>query len=632
MAARQRGWWEPDKLTGESGPSAERLCEAFTQAWQDDVRRRNNLLAFSRLYLNRAIGGLGPDTYNNFDEGWASKVRLNLIRNMSDAIQARIAKNRPKATAITERGDFGLQQKARRLDKFLWGIFYREQAYRLGPKIFRDGMAWGDGLVKVSGEVEKTPDGKRIGRIRYYRTFPHTVLVDAHEAYAGRPRTLYQIHDIDRGVLKALYPKQAGFIEDAASEPIVDGFVGSTSSVLADRLQVVEAWRLPSAPGADDGWHVTTLKGGLLGKARKWKHMRFPFAHYQWADAMFGYWGQGLAETAASVHDEVNELAQKIQAALYHNSRTITVIGPDVDESQLDNDLKGNVIKTTGPVGQSVQVYSPNVVNGEVYNHLMRMISLGYQFEGVSELSVASKKPAGLDSGRALREFNDIESERFIIRGQDYEGWFLDLGALTVMTARDLHEEEGVDIEVTATDRRFRSRFLDRLKWSQVSLEDDKFELKIFASASLPQTPAGKQAAIEGLIGARMLTPEEGMELLDLPDLDAVMARKLAPYELVIEQIETIIEDGEIIPPEPYQDLKLAKSVAQHAYLRAKLDRVPPERLSLIQQFIAGCEDLLETAARELAQQQAAAGAVPGAPAGAPPSPQQPQAPPTGAA
>ena len=44
---------------------------------------------------------------------------VNLSRSIVDAAQARVARNRPKGTFYTERGDYGTQRRAKQLDAYL---------------------------------------------------------------------------------------------------------------------------------------------------------------------------------------------------------------------------------------------------------------------------------------------------------------------------------------------------------------------------------------------------------------------------------------------------------------------------------------------------------------------------------
>lgn len=597
MAVRTLAWWKSGLTTEQV---ASQVCDAAAKAWAADAGRRTRLLNYSRTYLDRKIAGLSPDQYNSYPVNEADQVRIGLTRSMVDSVQARIAKNRPKPTALTERAGFEKQQQAKRQDAFVWGVFSREKAYRRGPDAFKEGMIYGDGLTKVRGEVQKI-DGKLVGRIRHERVFPWEVFVDEREAYYGKPRTMYQIHNIDRGVLKQLFPEMAARIDDAPSDDVID-YTGIKQAELSDRLQVIEAWRLPSGPNAKDGLHVITLKKLVLngtakgrgkGKGVPWTRKGFPFARFQWSKPTMGFWGQGLVETSTPVNTELNELARKIQVAMFWNSRPVTVVddAADVEYGDLDNDQRGNTVRVKGG-GGAIQFTVPQSAHAEVYAHMDRLVGLGYSMEGISELSAGSRKPAGLDSGKALLDFNDIESERFILRGQGYEDYFLDLADLTLLTARDL-DAAGAEVEATAEVRRFRKRFIDKIKWSEVRLEEDQFELKCFPTSSLPHTPAGKRQAVEGLLQSGFISREQAMELMDLPDVDAVMQRELAPYEIILHQMESILEDGVLVAPIPYQDLAMALKVSQTTMLRAVIDEVPAAKRDLLQQFISAVEQLI---------------------------------------
>ena len=47
----------------------------------------------------------------------------------------KMAKNRPKPLFLTSGGDYKLIRKAKKLTKFCDGIFYENEAYKLGPEI-----------------------------------------------------------------------------------------------------------------------------------------------------------------------------------------------------------------------------------------------------------------------------------------------------------------------------------------------------------------------------------------------------------------------------------------------------------------------------------------------------------------
>jgi len=49
----------------------------------------------------------------------------------------------------------------------------------------------------------------------------------------------------------------------------------------------------------------------------------------------------------------------------------------------------------------------------EMYAQLQRLIEYAYQQSGVSSLAAQGQKPAGLNSGEAIRNYDDIQSDRF---------------------------------------------------------------------------------------------------------------------------------------------------------------------------------------------------------------------------
>ena len=600
MATELTTWWD-DSLTKGTEQVRSRLLVAARLAWSEEAHRRERLENYARIYLNRNIGGLQPDAFEDFSPTKRQKIRVQITRTMIDAIMARIGKNKPKPTALTQRGDFGMQSQAKRQDQFLWGIFQREKAYHLGRRALRDSLVFADGLTKVFSTT-LSENGKLNGRVRFERVPPWEVFVDRYEGYYGAPRNKYQIHTIDRGVLIGMFPKKKAKILAHDHQWIVDYHITETGrGVLNDRLQVLESWHLPSAPDAHDGRHILTLHGMIL-QDREWKHDRFPFAHLRWADMLpAGYWSQSLVETSEPVQRELNELYSKAQVAHYYNSRPVILVedGSDVDEGSITNDVRGIVIKYRGV---EPKFHAPQVLPNEFYNHMERLFTLAMSLEGVSELSVASKKPTGLDSGRALLVHNDIESERFALRGIAYEDYYLELGHLALMTARDLHEA-GIPIEVSTVVKRRRRRYVDKIKWGEVAIDTDNFELSLMPSSSLPNTPAGRRQAVESMFEIGFIDRQAALELMELPDTDAMMSRELAPFELPLYQMEELLE-GKQVSPIPQQDLVQAMKIAQQVFQRAIIDELPEDRLDLLNQYMEMVKDLMKSAAEEAQRQE----------------------------
>jgi hypothetical protein len=409
----------------------------------------------------------------------------------------------------------------------------------------------------------------------------------------GEPRTLVHQRLVDRHVLASRFAKdketRASVLDETKTPRATFDSHRTGYDAFADQVVVVEAWHLPSYEGADDGSHaIVTEHATLLSES--WGDA-FPFVFFHWSRPQVGFWGSSLVEEVQGLQLEMNELMGKIQTAFWHLAVpwVFNEVGSKIEKAHLNNDMKGSIIDYSGTMPQ---VHTHATVHPEVFQHLDRLYSRAYEVSGISQMSAQGVKPAGLNSGKAQLVYEDIESERFQIKGQDYERGAMKLAWLMVEAAKRL-DEAGFDVEVSAEDRRRRRSFLQRIKWSDVDLGDEAFELKIFPSSALPQTPAGRLATVEQLIASGMIDRDAGMQLLDFPDIDSVTSRELAPYDVALDIVEMILDDGEVMSPEPFMNLELSMKIVNQAYLRAKIDRVPEDRLQMLRVWVSQAQSLL---------------------------------------
>jgi hypothetical protein len=227
-----------------------------------------------------------------------------------------------------------------------------------------------------------------------------------------------------------------------------------------------------------------------------------------------------------------------------------------------------------------------------MFQHLDRLVNQAYEMTGISQLSAQSKKPVGLESGRALREFSDIESERFMVVGQAYEDVFIDLSKQLIALVKDATEdgEEYMSISFTANSG------VEKIEWADVNMEEDEYVMRIQPIGSLPQTPAAKLASVTEMHMNGMFTKEEAHQLLEFPDLDRSNKLKNAHIELIDKTIDDMIDKKKYRSPEPYGLSEAGVERVQQSYNLGKLEGVPEERLELLRRWIAQAVSLMDKA------------------------------------
>lgn len=537
-------------------------------------------LRYARLYSNMEMLGLSSGTYartatNNFSQ---NRLTLNVIKSCVDSAAAKIAKNKPKPLFLTKKGDFSLKRKAKGLTKYLEGLFETTDLYELGRKVFIDACVFGTGALKLF--IDSADNC-----IKAERVFIDEIVVDDVEGIYSKPRQIFQRKNYSRDVLIDMFPDYKE--EILAANTALRGQTATQST--ADQVIVVEAWHLPSGPNAKDGKHVIALENCTLFEEEYTKDY-FPFVFFRWTDKLVGFWGMGLAEELIGIQLEINKVLKAIQAShqLMSVPRVFVDVASNVNTAHITNEI-GGIIKYQGqpPVFQS-----PGAMNPEVYSYLNDLYRKAYEITGISQMQAQAMKPSGLNSGAALREFNDIASERFVITGMRYEEFFMQAAKIMIDMSKDLFEiDKSLKIKVKG------QKFIETIKWKDVNLEEDQYVMQLFPVSFLPSTPAGKLQTVQELVQAGFVTQEQALSLLDFPDLEGFTSLATAAQDNIERYLELMIEEGKYNPPEPFMNLQLALTLTQEAYLRAKCEDTPEDRLELLRTFMDDCQTLMQASA-----------------------------------
>jgi hypothetical protein len=564
-------WWGADEdAAHESVLGYVRSLEE-AQAYQHRLNVQN-----AKLYANTDLLGLDWTlSPRDFSRRPQMAVSENVVMSVIDTATSMIAKNRPKATFVTDGADFSTQRRAQQLDRFIEGLFQQTDIYNEAVRVFRDAAVFGTGVMHIWAD-----DGK----IQIERVIPDEIIVDELECISSPPRQMHRRKFVHREVLKALFPDSEESIDQAHSKET--GRTWTSGRQLPNHLvAVVESWHLPSNSDADDGRHCICIDGTTL-LDETWEKECFPFVFYRWSELPTGWYGQGLAEQLTGIQLRINKLNKFIDRAqdLIAVPRIFVDVASKTIKAHINNEI-GAIIPYRGkpPVFLSPQAVSP-----EVYQRLERLKASAFEFAGISQMSAQSKKPGGLESAVALREFNDIESQRFSIQSQRFEQLFLDAARQMVSLAKELY---GRGRKVGSM---FRERNLvRRIDWSEVDMEQDQYTIAVEASSLLSRTPAGRLQGVIELAQAGLIDTDEARRLMQHPDLE----HSQSLHNSAVEDIEATIEellDGGFSPPEPMQNLMLGISRVQMAYLRARRDGAPEEILEAMRQWMEQAQHLLE--------------------------------------
>lgn len=567
-------WWE---ISGEN--KSEKIADSIATIVETLKDSQNKLeaqrQASARLYGNIPLyGSLGLSSSKGSQVAPVVRDRLtyNVVQSCVDTVVSKISKNKPRPLFLTSGGDYKKQRKAKKLNQFVDGVFFDNEVHSLlSPTAFRDAAVLGDGIIHAYDWY---------GRVKLERVLSSEIIVDEIESIYGQPRQMHRLKNVDRLVLAKMFPSYKDKIM-VANEAMIEG---RNVPHVSDQLTVCESWHLPSSPDAKDGKHVIVMTGCTLFE-ELWKKDFFPFAFLPWCKRLYGFWSQGGAEQIQNIQLEINKLLWVIQRSMHlmGSFKILVQNGSKVVSEHLNNDI-GTIVNYAG---QAPTYIAPPIVQPELYAHLATLKQAAYEQFGISQLSASSRKPEGLDSGKALREYNDIESERFMTIGQQYEKFHLDLARLIIATGRDIYEKHG---ELKA--RVPGNKFLETIDWKDVDLEEDQYVMQVFPVSSLPTDPAGRLATIQEYAQAGYIDPRTARKLSDFPDLQQVESLANSVEERILKTLDEIVDEGKYTPPDQFMDLELARQLCLQYYNQFVNQNLEQERLDMLTQFLQQIDHL----------------------------------------
>ncbi len=608
-------WWQEDK----PDKAAALMLTSAAYLKESQQYRYRQAAMYARLYGNQSLYSFAGSNINKMDstQGLPSeRPTFNLIQSVTDTLTSRIGQSRPAPVFLTDNGDYKQRTLAKKLNNFIQGEFYNCKAYEKAVIVLRDALVAGTGVAHVYEDYDH--------RVAIERVLLTELLIDPNEAMYGEPRQLYRLKLIDRDVLLANFPKLKDKIEMAA-KAYPENSADSSKSV-SDLVMVVEGWHLRSGKNANDGRHTMACSSGSLIDEEYTKDY-FPFVFMHYSPRLLGFWAQGVAEQLMGTQMELNSILYTISRAikLVGVPRVFQEEGAKVVAAHHSNEV-GVIVKYRG-TKPSYEVAPCNAP--ELYAERDKLIQYGYQQSGVSALQASSQKPQGLDSGEAIRSYDDISTDRFASLAKRYDNFFVDLTYQIIDLAKDIAKPEsegGQGSYSTVYPNKNGTKEIDLPKAAMV---EDKFIVQCFTQSSLPKDPAGRLQKVTEMVQSGMITLQEGRRLLDYPDLEQVEKLANAGEERILQILDEIIETGKYTPPDPFMDLQLATTLTTqyiNLYSQAKLEESKAQKL---RDFFSQVQTIIQAAMPPPMPGAAVPGQAPGGPPGAPAPQASPEAPPT---
>ena len=408
----------------------------------------------------------------------AGQMQENLIASNCDAITGSITAADVRARFKSDDADWSQQRTLKNLTWYAEGISTLLDLDAHCREAFHAASLKGTGFVKVW--IDEWDE------IRSEVVAVDDIIVDDSASRGCPPRHLAQRKLIGREVLAAAFPEKEYEIGKAQTAGRQWRKWAGYRPLREDEIVCIETWRLPIGPKGHPhhkpGRHTICIDGCDLFDDRKFEG-DFPFAIFRWVKRPDSFYGIGGGERIMGHQRKLNK--RNLQIDRQHDQHafpTTWVQLPDANLSVKSTNRAGSIGVYRASIPQTV---TPSAISPETFRD--RDDTKGSAFEefGQSRMQATAMKPAGLDSGVALREYRDQTTSRFATQEKGYERLKLDSVMLAIGCAKRL----GAGAPVIIRKSKFGSR---KIPWAKVDVGELK--VQIVAASALGRTPgAGRR-------------------------------------------------------------------------------------------------------------------------------------------
>ena len=560
----------------------------------------------------------------------SARPSWNVIQSVIDTVVSYVASDLPRIRFATSDGPYEERQLAIKQSDCIDGLFWATGFKAEARDAFRDACWSGDGFVKWFIDH---------ANISCERVFPSEIYVDPLDGLWGRPRSIHHVKTVSKQSLRDKLGRK--YLEAIDNSTLVDEHNPCRQTIL-EPTSFCESFHLPG-PDGKGGRHVIWMSSATV-KDDTWEYDCFPISRVGWLPRPRGYNMRGLPEMLRSTQREVNRLLQKIHNHLrLASTKVFLQKGSRVNKRALNNREMG-VIEYAGQQKPTIETIA--AIAPEYYQHLERLYMRAFEIAGVSMMHAQVRKPDGLNSGKSLIEFDEMQTKRFKEVERRLHDFVVENGLIAWMMANKLKKGSSKSVHVMA--RPERGGRIYKVEFPADEFKPDEYRARAYATNSLADHPAGRYQLMEMMVQLDPNMQKHAVQLWDNPDLRAFTDRENSDQRLIEKIAHMILTGDEDVPdPEPTMDLQLAADQMRRILNEAIADGEPQPKIDRIRTWLTQVNDLLN-AARQQAQMeqmqmmQAAAmqgqqpgGGKPGDPGGmaamsAPPEGMPPQAPPEG--
>lgn len=535
----------------------ERECDHIDQQGGERMRR-NNMIYDLELYYGMRLGSLYDVSLGKYDaQDWQPEnLTYNLIFGLCQAVSNWVCSFNPRADMTPDNGDYKLIRGAKMMRQSCDAWMREENIYEERSFAFRDVLTSDAGIIKIFD------DGEKVNAAR----FPSWEFkVSEDDGRYRRPQCIY--HDRWISLQEALDKYGGTEAKDQlirlGAKSDIDGIAySSTTSCVRE----IDAYKR-----GPDGRHVIQI-GRYVARNDAWKWDGHPMVIKRFDWKSIGFWGVSGINSIRGVQLAMNDHTESVDDAHRMTSHQILQCQENDSPMQQANDpTRVYKFKQTPMV-----VTNPPPVGTEAYKYIELLRDIAYETWGVPRNLSQGMKPAGANSGIAIRESVEVKSDR--------------ISRLTKINEEFITETADWWRKLSNELPARKWRVLDRGMMATIKMPmlGDNIAVSVLPTSLFGTSVSGRIDKAFDLVDRKILDEEDALRAVDVPDLDPITNLRLAEANLREQIVDDILQDNVCNWPSEYMDPVKMAEYAKKRYFAALVSKVnfPQENLDLLTKLI----------------------------------------------
>lgn len=474
--------------------------KSLSGKWRGKFLRNLRLYCYSMgVNLDQIKEGNVVGYWHLINSDYTSTISENVIQSAIDALTSQLAAKNAIPFFDTVNGTFAQQQIMKLVEQYFSMAYDEQNVTATVTDAFRDACIFGTGFVYIDQNTKLIK-----------KALPWQVMYRPSEDTYGKPtRVYYERKSYPTSMLPFKYKDNVEYV---------------TFGEYYDTVNNVKAYVI------DD----------VIYKVEEYLPGVIPIIPIHYVNPVVGKDTTSVVDILYGIQMKLQDLFDTYSEAIRRNPAQTFIVpqGSDVKVTALSNRVGQYITyKPIEGVNNPVASLTPDFIS-EQYNQAIATLKQdAYELVGISRLSAQSVKPSGVDSGRAMKTLNDIESERFEVQFKAVIRLYNEIARVCI---KIFNPEDYVLPED-------RNRLM--VKWGDVQAIYDKAKISFSSIDFLSKDPTQRAQEIDMLIQRGAIPQSRAGLFYEMPDSEAAYSYANNSINAVMTVInQAIVNEDYTIP------------------------------------------------------------------------------------